>query len=842
MNMRHFSFRSLAFLLFLSSASFFALQTSSFAQDVATKTLHLLPGETVEIGTDSLAQNAQYSWVLTKDRQFLVAQRTRFFRTRLTEPGTYVLDISVQDPVNAINEYHAFTLIVDDQPLGFPPLPPASSDETPLSAMLTTNPPLVNGAINLPKEGGFLRIDPLASQGKISNYDLDLNLSFDSDRDGKPANDRDTDGTISSLSGTPIYVYTLPSGVDRSLALTVRSVRSLVSSTIRAALRFSGIRDIPSNLPSSPQNSAHPFLVEQNGLLARFSLLLPEELKQKQLLFEWDFGDTTKSLLTSPQHTYFAAGSYPVSVTVRDILTGTSLLSFTDSVTLTESSASLSSSTSSSVSASVQSSSGSSASEVSFWWTSFFPVFLILLALLFLSLLLFFFIQFIKRKMGEKLSMTLETIENKIVSSPSRDALVTTIEPVKLKKETPPQKEVIVSPKKESSSQDIAEKETSNPEFSSQRTNETPLTQSGPVPSWLQKGASPSKTSETHSAIETPKTPPVPSNAVPMTPSTPSPSPSPSSSASSTPSPSSPVPPLSVDASPASEGNTGPVPAWLKTSPSATPVASKPIVPPVSSPLPTPKLAQNTQNNTPTQNTSPSQENVKNAPPLANLSSSLQAKPSTQASLPQEKKPSPTVAPLPKPQNPPSVSSAAPKQEPSPQKTENPVINRDKISPVPSKPSFPTPPRTDAPKNGDMKKVNPPQASSLPKEKSVPSSPVFPKADSVQKEIAVPAPQKKEEAPPSRPLVTDAPSSQSIQKEEQVPPAVQSDVPPPTVPVREEVLPTSLELKKDPPQDEKIIVPSPVLPPQENAPTTPPPLVDANDDRPVAFLRMEDTL
>jgi hypothetical protein len=96
---------------------------SASAAGTDTGTITVEAGQTVEIGTDTAAQKPQFSWILTKDRQFQGAQRTPLFQMRPTIVGSYVLDVSVQDPVASQNDYRAFNISVTD-PSGLPLPPP----------------------------------------------------------------------------------------------------------------------------------------------------------------------------------------------------------------------------------------------------------------------------------------------------------------------------------------------------------------------------------------------------------------------------------------------------------------------------------------------------------------------------------------------------------------------------------------------------------------------------------------------------------------------------------------------------------------------------------------------
>ncbi len=797
------------------------------AQESALPSITLLSGETVEIGTDTRAKKPRYSWVLTKDRQFVNAQRTPFFRARLTEAGRYTLDVNIQDDLQDVTEYRAFTLVVSDQPAPLPPLPPPSTDTTPLLAILTTNPPASSGLIHLPKEGGFLKIDPLESRGKIARYDVDLQLSSDSDGDGNPTNDRDADQTLFSLNGTPLFVYMLPSNDPRSLSLSVRGNRDALFSTIQAPIAFSGL--LPSLAPSSSlssslassddrifQNQGSPIVIEKRGAVYHFSLALPQELQQRQLLPEWDFGDRTKSLLLRPEHTYLSTGSYPIRLTLRDITTGEILLAITDSLVVQKdvpvqgvSSSVLSSSASSSP----------SSAKTSFFsslpWESLFSVALIIFFLLVIASAIFLMLQFVKRKMGQKLADTIETLEQKIVT-PSKDAILSTVEPVKLTKSTP-----VPTPTPALSSDDVLASEEKKTDFTSQtRSNETPLTQSGPVPEWLKKAPSSSSVKESVSDVPPPSTekkkdtlppPPIFGKTTPPA----SPSSSPSSPSSQTPQPA----PSPREKSASSPSITPPKASPPPSSPAPTPSPSKEDRPPLI--VPEKKTEKPSAIATPSvqppAKPSPSPERTPPPRPASAVA------PSPASVKPPASRPLASLAPSPTPSA--TSSSVTTPSVPAPSSTPTPSVNtRSRVSPpAPLQPSTPPTPAPSSAPAVASSSVTPP--ASMPLTASPINPPLKREKNDTPPEQEAPTPSITPSSEPSSPtpetkLLEQPAPAQSVSK----PLSIATPTPPVTPPSS---IPPVLK-------EEKTIEQTPVTPAPIESPSLP------SDDEPVAFLRMDD--
>lgn len=270
--------------------------------------LRVNAGDTIEIGTDSRAIKPEFSWILTKDRKFQNAQRSRFFQTRFTQAGTYILDVSIQDPSGNGNDYRAFTIIVGDQPSSMQPLNQTALDTTPLRAVLQSSSPIVGGKIYVPVQGGLIKIDPSRSEGKLSSYDIDLDSTIDANGDGDTTNDRDTADSLSSRTGSPVYLYIVPKAERRNITLTVSSLTNPLPSKASLEIAYGQAPAIEDSQNSSLgsdviQNPGSIIRLEKrNGSVFYVAEIDPSMTAGKELLYAWDFGDRSQSLLTSPRH------------------------------------------------------------------------------------------------------------------------------------------------------------------------------------------------------------------------------------------------------------------------------------------------------------------------------------------------------------------------------------------------------------------------------------------------------------------------------------------------------------------------------------------------------------
>ncbi len=478
-----------------SSIGLFALLFSTivFAQnpeEFSMNAIRIEAGKMLEIGTDTEAEKPDYSWILTKDRKFQYAQRSRFFQTRFSQTGIYSLDISVQETGSSQNEYNAFQIVVTDPVLRNDV---ANNPDLPLKAVLNSTPAATNGAIYIPAEGGIVTLDASASTSKITQYSLDLDDGNDSDGDGDPTNDFENLGTYSAQTGSPLLYFIRQKNGERKITLTVTD--SVTGKTDRTSLNIifgaapAGAGNVQTTDPASP------ITVDILNGSVRFGVELPENQRiGKQLLTEWNFGDGGRSLLDHPVHSYRTAGEYAVSVVVRDIANGTIVYRGSNGLHIDTGTAQLPESSAGSSATSTETDDAKDGT-ASTGPGAIMMVGSIVLGLLALAIGLYALLMWLKRKTTGKLVKTIENIEKSIVKGDGKEEKP---EPLKIKKETS------VSSASAPTAEDVSQREKGKTEFSgTSRDNAVPVNASGPVPSWLQKAAT------------TPVSPTVQSNATP---------------------------------------------------------------------------------------------------------------------------------------------------------------------------------------------------------------------------------------------------------------------------------------------------------------------------------------
>jgi hypothetical protein len=232
---------------FLVAASVFG--GMHFANAAEQFSIQIEAGRVFEMTIDSQLAKPEFSWILTRDRKFINAQRAEFFQTRQTVAGTYVLDVNIQDTINNGTEYHVFDLVVN--PATDAPRPRRQLDG-PLKAVLSAEPWNGKDTITLPPEGGIVRLDMIQSTGQIATYSLDLDTGVDADGDGDPENDRDNALTAGEKDATPLYVLMMPKDSPRRVILTVTDPDNTQVSKAILNVAFNGMQPIVTTPGTTP--------------------------------------------------------------------------------------------------------------------------------------------------------------------------------------------------------------------------------------------------------------------------------------------------------------------------------------------------------------------------------------------------------------------------------------------------------------------------------------------------------------------------------------------------------------------------------------------------------------
>jgi len=309
--MRRASAPTLALLGVLSLGT--VLWSAASAQQISGRTgrerITLTAGEILEIIAISDITDARMGWVLTKERRFIEASRDPVFRTRIIDPGLYLLDASVATPDESTQQRR--TIDLDVKPVGEAPAQPEGIQ---MDTLVETDPPLVGERLLLSEGQQIVKM--WRTRENIQALDLDLDTTEDSNGDGNLGNDIDTAQTFFRTNGGfPLHLWFVSEHPQRTVQLTATLEDGAVLTQRIEVLQGERVMR-PYEITPVPRDRG----------VVEFSVLFQEPVPEAPLLFHWDFGDGVQSLLDRPVHTYAKNGTYPVLVRVRDLITGNAIL------------------------------------------------------------------------------------------------------------------------------------------------------------------------------------------------------------------------------------------------------------------------------------------------------------------------------------------------------------------------------------------------------------------------------------------------------------------------------------------------------------------------------------
>jgi hypothetical protein len=235
--------------------------------------------------------------VLTQDRTFIEATRNAVFRTRQIQPGEYLLDGTIREPMLDRDIRRIFLLRI----VPHVPKDPAAAGSN-NGEIVATMPRNEQGVITLPENFHVVRFTP----------DPAITAHFAVVLDAAAAQaSPDNIDTYSYSEASPLFVW-FAEPRDRTMELAIQRKDGSVSRT-QVKLKI-----------GEPEN-----LISSQGIIAsarsdgsvKFALQAPP-LPGVQAIALWDFGDGTQSLLLSPAHKYARNGTFTIRVSVRDIMNG----------------------------------------------------------------------------------------------------------------------------------------------------------------------------------------------------------------------------------------------------------------------------------------------------------------------------------------------------------------------------------------------------------------------------------------------------------------------------------------------------------------------------------------
>lgn len=278
------------------------------------ETLQTTIGSVFEI--QAVGQEGQTSWVLTQNGEFIEANRDAVFRTRFSQPGTFVL--AAETVKNGETIQRNFRISVLDRKPGDQVV------ESHGTSVALFSPNLQNGMIRLSRNMQVLRIMPERKDIKVMAIDTDI--TTDSNNDGNPQNDDDTKNTLFRSEGSTLNLW-IVNGEARAMRMGVlfsdNTTQFESISIVNGAnsLPDSNEYNDPDTLEEAPDGMKIQVLKSDNGEV-QFGLQM-DSIEKNSVLLLWNFGDGQQSMLDKPIHVFAESGNYNVSVDVRELKTGT---------------------------------------------------------------------------------------------------------------------------------------------------------------------------------------------------------------------------------------------------------------------------------------------------------------------------------------------------------------------------------------------------------------------------------------------------------------------------------------------------------------------------------------
>ncbi len=691
----------------------------------------LLVGEILEIQPVHTLLNPSYSWILTQDRTFIQAGRTEAFRYRFIQPGTYTLIAEIEAGDQSTRMRRTFIFDVR-------PRMPGQMIDTPIAAsgssmLVSTVPALDGNRVILEENSALVRLLPINPD--VRPLALDLNVFADSDGDGIPNNDIDNDGTFFQSDASPLYVWFASPLASQSMTVTALGLtgNAIVQQMDIMSRDYAQQQGFVTN-PISVAIQAVDDL--QYSFTPTFARPMPASTP---LLYHWEFGDGTQSLLANPTHTFTEAGTYTVTLRVRNLADGREVAVHQEQLSVAESTSSTD--TGPDEEEPVEEEPADNGPGMLASLGSIMKYIGIFFGALLLGILTIFGIGKLRKRGGSKLSDRLEAMEQTLLKKdeggktsapPLAIATAAVVKPT-----TPP---AAVAKREEERVQ------TPSPV--------TPKVEEKNTPSWLRSGlAGTTPPVSSPAPIPSPAAPP-PSIPKPVTPPAP-PAPKPAASTPAATPPSASVPSWlqqgSKPASPPAAATQPPAKPVMPPAPTPTPVPTpapaakpvmppppapaKPVMPPLPAPAPAPKPT--TPPPMPANVAAPTATLSIPPPPAAASTAAAAAKPTSAVppvAMPPVQPPKPATPPLapfaPKPQQatPPTPAVSAPL--PPPPITPPPAPPAPTTpAPAPAVMPSPVPPPPAPPVKKDIQPVPPPPAPPIQKDIQQATPPATPPSD-----------------------------------------------------------------------------------------------------------------
>ncbi|MDD3896523.1 MAG: hypothetical protein PHU04_01585 [Candidatus Peribacteraceae bacterium] len=315
-----FLLRKATFLLVLLSA----LGTGALARAATTEPaaiaeeFTLSTGAVFEIYADHDIADPSYNWTLLLDETFLQAGRNQWFRTRLIQPGNYLLTGEVRNADGSKRYRKTLLMHVQEN------VPQEHTFSAGSGVLVRTNPAAdASGRVILTSSRSVLQLLPVSDSQEA--FVLDLQKTVDANGDGNFQNDQVAENTFFSEQHTPLHLWFTEPVTRRVVTVSLRG-RVGTEQEIAVVSPEQAVqedKDRETERQRMEEERARILVTHFGSGAVKFSTYIEHEpYRRDPLLLHWNFGDGHQSLLDAPIHAYAANNVYTVRVGIRNLRTG----------------------------------------------------------------------------------------------------------------------------------------------------------------------------------------------------------------------------------------------------------------------------------------------------------------------------------------------------------------------------------------------------------------------------------------------------------------------------------------------------------------------------------------
>jgi PKD repeat protein len=301
------------------------------AAETIRSSLTLPAGSVFELLPVHTVQQPTYAWSFMQGETFLQAGRGEAFRTRLIEPGNYLLRGEVRSGSAGTRHRLELSIVVTSEGPGEPPVAAGSG-------IVAETFPMIDQyrRIGMQPTDVIVRITP--SSTITEQIFLDTDSETDTDRDGNSRNDQALEDSFFSNNRTPVHLWLTEPADRRVFTLTLRGKTDTEEEVVLLSPEELRKDDALLQQEQRRQQEAQARIISTSfgSGNVKFTLQVEPEYESAPLLVLWNFGDGRQSMLDSPLHRYAQNGTYTVTAVLRDLSTAEEVGDFISVVTVSD--------------------------------------------------------------------------------------------------------------------------------------------------------------------------------------------------------------------------------------------------------------------------------------------------------------------------------------------------------------------------------------------------------------------------------------------------------------------------------------------------------------------------